>query len=228
MHPQCAATGGLCPSTGKLWRDLNTDGKCQRHPDKWKETGKLLGKPEKGCPSNAWLCGCASLMLELIYLQIFWSWQSFFKKEHLQVSRGMQPPFLQAGCEHSSPVPGKVLRLGWVTTFEAQSNSCLNRNLGVSLKNKHKLRKEKERCSVTSPFSSVFPFPWEISAFCGQAHYLLCTRAGCFKPGNELCSSFKSSKGQVFLLIFNTFHLHLLMHTLKYTVSLKKPLSFAC
>lgn len=140
------------------------------------------------------------------------------------MSRGMQAPHLQAGCEHSSLlVPGKTLLLGAVTTFEAQSNSRLNRNLGVPLKNKHKLRKENQRCSITNHFASVFPFPWEISTFCGQAHYLLCTRAGCFKPGNELCSSFKSSKGRVFLLIFNTFHLHLLMHTLKYTVSLKKP-----
>lgn len=138
------------------------------------------------------------------------------------MSRGMQPPHPQPGCEHSSLVPGKTPLLGAVTAFEAQSNSHLNRNLGVPLKKKHELRKENQRCSITNHFASVFSFPWEIPTFCGQAHYLLCTRAGCFKPGNELCSSFKSSKGRVFLLIFNTFHLHLLMHTLKYAVSLKK------
>lgn len=121
-----------------------------------------------------------------------------------------------------SLVPGKTLLLGAVAAFEAQSNSRLNRNLGVPLKNKHELRKQNQRCSITNHFASVLPFPWEIPTFCGQAHYLLCTRVRCFKPGNELCSSFKSSKGRVFLLIFNTFHLHLLMHTLKYTVSLKK------
>lgn len=116
----------------------------------------MLGKPKEGYPSSAWLCGCACLKLELIYFQIFSGWLSFFRKEQLQVSRGRQPPLPQAGCEHSSPVPGKTLLLGGVTTFEAQSNSRLNRNLGVPLKNKHKLRKENQRCSITSVFSLFF------------------------------------------------------------------------